>query len=57
MRVLQGLQLKFASFHQTKNGMIESLCEQLLQWKEQGLGIDIIQCDNAGGVHRACMTA
>ena len=48
MRVLEGSQLKFASFHQTKNGMIEPLCEQLSRWKQQGLGIDIIRCDNAG---------
>ena len=40
------MQLKFASFHKTKNGMVEPVCKQLNCWKEKGLGINTICCDN-----------
>ena len=48
MRVVAPMQLKFASFHQSKNGMIEPVCQQLHKWKQKNIGVDTIRCDNAG---------
>ena len=48
LRVHEKTQLKFGSFHESKNGMVEPVCEQLHKWKQKGLGIDVICMDNAG---------
>jgi hypothetical protein len=39
----------FSSFYSSKNGMVEPLCEFLLnKWKNAGKGINRLRCDNAG---------
>ena len=48
LRVHEKTQLKFGSFHETKTGMVEPVCEQLNRWKQKGLGIDVLRMDNAG---------
>lgn len=41
-------QLKFTSFHETKNGMVEPTCVQLDQWRQNGKEVKHIRLDNAG---------
>ena len=48
MRVVEPTMIKFGSFHNAKNEMVEPVCEQLYRWKQNGLGIEVIRCDNAG---------
>jgi hypothetical protein len=41
--------LKFSNFFDTKNGMVEPTCEQLHQWRQNGITVDYIsRLDNAG---------
>jgi hypothetical protein len=40
--------LKFSDFFGTKDGMIEPTCEQIGKWKNAGLKVKFIRCDNAG---------
>jgi hypothetical protein len=40
--------MKFSDFFDTKNGMVEEMCQQLYRWKESGRGAKIIRLDNAG---------
>ena len=40
--------LKFTEFFETKNGMVEPTCQQLSRWKDRGIPVKIIRCDNAG---------
>ena len=42
IRVVDPMQLKYASFCKTKNGIEEPAYKQLHHWKEKGLGIDTI---------------
>jgi hypothetical protein len=41
-------QLKFSNSFDTKNGMVETTCKQLHQWKQNGITVDYIRLDNAG---------
>jgi hypothetical protein len=40
--------MPFSSFHSSKNGMVELLCELLNKWKNARKGISRLRCDNAG---------
>eukprot|EP00957_Ditylum_brightwellii_P029437 2224897-Ditylum_brightwellii.AAC.1 len=42
------LSMKFSSFFQTKNGMVEPTLEQFNHWKQKGIKVNYPQCDNAG---------
>ena len=41
-------QLKFSDFYDTKDGMIEPMCEQLHKWKQNGKPVKFIRLDDAG---------
>ena len=45
LRVLESTQLKFGSFHQAKNEMVEPVCQQLHKWKQKGKAVDVIRID------------
>ena len=40
--------MKFSSFHETKNGMIEPVCEKFSKWSKAGKPVKVVRCDNAG---------
>ena len=40
--------MKFSDFFATKNGMIEPTCENFFKWKEAGIPVKEVRCDNAG---------
>jgi len=40
-------QLKFSDFFNTKIGMVENTCQLLYKWKEQGIPVKIVRCDDA----------
>ena len=40
--------LAFSSFHESKNKMVEPMCELLQKWKSVGRPVEKIRCDNAG---------
>ena len=41
-------QLKFSSFHSSKNAMVEPVCELFQRWASNGLGVTHVRLDNAG---------
>ena len=41
-------QLKFSSFHETKNGMVEPACVKFDQWRQDGKAVKYVRLDNAG---------
>ena len=40
--------LKFSSFHETKDKMVEHACQQFNKWCENGHKVTFLRCDNAG---------
>jgi hypothetical protein len=46
--VNQQMGLKFSNFFDTKNGMVEPTCEQIHQWKQNGITVDYIRLNNVG---------
>ena len=40
--------MKWSDFFVTKKEMVEPTCEKLHQWKQAGVGVKKIRCDNAG---------
>jgi hypothetical protein len=48
IKVDERTQMKFSSFHEHKDGMVESSCELFHKWKEGGNPVKFIRCDNAG---------
>jgi Integrase core domain. len=48
IKVDEATQMKFSTFHSSKNAIVESSCEQFKLWKQQGRAVKIIRCDNAG---------
>ena len=40
--------MKFSSFHETKNGMVEPTCKRFKLWKQNGKPVKILRMDNAG---------
>jgi hypothetical protein len=40
--------LKFLDFYETKNEMVETTCEMLHKWKQQGKVATFMRMDNAG---------
>ena len=48
MMVDERSQFKVSDFYETKNGMVTPTVEKLFQWKEKGLNVKWIRCDNAG---------
>jgi hypothetical protein len=40
-------QLKFSDFFNTKIGMVENTYQLFYKWKEQGLPVKIVRCDDA----------
>ena len=41
-------QLKFSSFHSSKNAMVEPVCKLFQRWATNGLGVTHVRLDNAG---------
>ncbi|MEM9078895.1 MAG: zinc finger CCHC domain-containing protein, partial [Bacteroidota bacterium] len=41
-------QFKSSSFHETKAGMVEPICQKFSNWKEHGLEVKTIRMDNGG---------
>ena len=39
---------KFSAFFKKKNGMIEPTCEQFEKWRQAGMPVKFLRCDNAG---------
>jgi hypothetical protein len=48
IKVDEHTQLKFSSFHEHKDGMVEASCELFYKWKQGGNQVKYIRCDNAG---------
>jgi hypothetical protein len=48
MKVDEATQMKFSSFHSSKNAIVEAACKQFNRWKQNGKPVQIICCDNAG---------
>jgi hypothetical protein len=48
MMVDERTQMKFSDFYETKDGMVEPTCEILRRWKQNGIPIKYIRCDNGG---------
>jgi hypothetical protein len=40
--------LKFVDFYETKNIIIEPMCEQFKKWEQNGHKVDVVQMDNGG---------
>ena len=40
--------MKFTSFHSAKNGIVQPTCEKWNLWKQQGVPVANVRCDNAG---------
>jgi hypothetical protein len=40
--------MKFSSFHSTKNGIVEYVCEQFKKWQQADLRVQVVRCDNGG---------
>ena len=40
--------MKFTSFHSAKNGIVQPTCEKWNLWKQQGVPVAHVRCDNAG---------
>ena len=40
-------QLKFSDFFNTKIGMVEPTCQLFYKWKDQGIPVKIVRCDDA----------
>ena len=59
MMVDERTQFKTSDFYETKNGMVVPTVEKLFQWKEKGLYVKWIRCDNAGenlALQTTCVT-
>jgi hypothetical protein len=41
-------QLKFSDFFNTKIGMVEPTCQLFYKWKEKGMPVKVVRCDDAG---------
>jgi hypothetical protein len=41
-------QLKFSDFFNTKIGMDEPRCQLFYKWKEKGMPVKVVRCDDAG---------
>jgi hypothetical protein len=39
--------LKFSSFHEKKDGIVEPMCEKFHKWKKDGIPWTKVRCDNA----------
>jgi hypothetical protein len=48
IKVDERTQLKFSSFHENKDGMVEESCELFYKWKQGGNQVKYVRCDNAG---------
>ena len=40
--------MKWSNFYATKEGMVEPTCEQFHCWKEAGMPVKVVRCDNGG---------
>ena len=39
---------KTTSFHETKGGMVDTVCRKLSNWKDNGMAVETIRMDNGG---------